>query len=211
MENLVPIKIVHGEAKAWEILSSLDPKDVCRNAKVAFDTETETYHITSFGMDFLVSLRDKTISSTALHSDLLLGTLKDFSRLAILWYLVNAKDIPLTERLIKPVDVKGGQRFSTGTHLLPTEKIAGKYGKDKEGFIKRGQEFGAEISTYGDASLKLFPLPRVPVTIILWLEDEEYPPRVDLLLDSTCDLQIASSDIIWAVAMMGALVMLLEG
>ncbi|MBZ0158035.1 MAG: DUF3786 domain-containing protein [Alphaproteobacteria bacterium] len=208
---MVPIKIAHGEAKAWEILAALPPEEVCRNAKVSCDNTTQKYFITSFGMDFCVSPVEKTISSNDPQSDLLLDKLKDFFRLGILWYLVNAKDIPFTGRLINPMDVKGGQRFSAGTYLLPTRELAEMFGRDKEGFIKKGKGFGGELQKYGDVSLRLFPLPRVPVTLILWLEDEEFPSRADILLDSTCDFQIASSDIIWAVTLMGAMVMLIEG
>ncbi|HEX8948513.1 MAG TPA: DUF3786 domain-containing protein [Dissulfurispiraceae bacterium] len=207
---MIPIKIIHGEAKAWELLASLDPAEVCRNAKVEYDRAASRYIIESFSMDFYISPKENTISCDVPGSCLLLKTLKDFFRLSVLWYLTNAKDIPLTGRLIKPIDAKGGQRFSAGTHLLPTDKIAELYGKDKEGFIRKGKSFGADILNYGDVSLQLFPLPRVPVTLILWLEDEEFPARADLLLDSTCDFQIASSDIIWAVAMMGAMVMLIQ-
>ncbi|KKL72664.1 hypothetical protein LCGC14_2082640, partial [marine sediment metagenome] len=74
-----------------------------------------------------------------------------------------------------------------------------------------GEEYGAEaVVGYGDASIRLYPLPRVPVTLVLWLEDEEedFPPRVDLFFDSTIDFQISLSDIVWAVAIMTALVML---
>jgi hypothetical protein len=55
------------------------------------------------------------------------------------------------------------------------------------------------------SSLKLLPMPRIPVAIILWLEDEEFPPRAVLLLDSTCELQLPL-DIIWSIAMMSVLV-----
>jgi hypothetical protein len=50
-------------------------------------------------------------------------------------------------------------------------------------------------------------MPRIPVIMILRLGDEEFPPRVDLLLDSTCELHLPL-DIIWSIAMMSALVML---
>ncbi len=76
------------------------------------------------------------------------------------------------------------------------------------GFIERGLRFGAEIVQYGDAAVRLFPLPRVPVTIILWLEDEEFPARANLLFDSTVDYQISLSDIVWSIAMMSTLVMI---
>jgi hypothetical protein len=55
--------------------------------------------------------------------------------------------------------------------------------------------------------LKLLPFPRIPVFLILWLKDEEYPPRADLLFDSTCEAQ-APLDIIWSIAMVSLLVML---
>jgi hypothetical protein len=105
--------------------------------------------------------------------------------------------------------VKGGHRFTTGTHVLPVSIIAEKFATDKEGFIRKGREYGAEVITgYGDAYLLFHPLPRVPVTMILWLEDEEFPPRVDLFFDSTCEFQLALSDIVWAVAMMTCVVMI---
>ena len=60
---------------------------------------------------------------------------------------------------------------------------------------------------YGDASLRLYPLPRVPVVMTLWLEDEEFPPRVDLFFDTTCSMQMPV-DMLWSVAMMSILIML---
>lgn len=206
--ELVPLKTVFGEGKSWEILSGLSPEEVCRNASATFDQTKNTYIIRSFGIDFSVSLDDRIISSGSLKSELFLGKLKDFFRLSILWYMTSAKNIICTDRLIRPLDVKGGQRFFTGTHVLPLDRIAERFGKDKEGFIRKGKEFGAEVVTFGDAAARLYPLPRVPITMILWLEDEEFPPRVDLLFDSTCDIQISLSDIIWSVAIMTCLVML---
>jgi hypothetical protein len=47
----------------------------------------------------------------------------------------------------------------------------------------------------------------VPVTLILWLEDEEFPARSHLLFDETCE-QHLPPDIVWSVAMLCALVML---
>ena len=121
----------------------------------------------------------------------------------------NAKDIPSTGRLIRPIDVKGGHRFSAGTHVLPVDIIAERFARDREGFIRKGQEYGAEVlSGFGDASIRFYPLPRVPVSMILWLEDEEFSPRVDLFFDSTCEFQLALSDIVWAVAMMCCVVMI---
>jgi hypothetical protein len=60
---------------------------------------------------------------------------------------------------------------------------------------------------YGDASLKLYPFPRLPVVIILWEEDDEFSPRVDILFDSTCEFHLAL-DILWSAAMESLLIMI---
>jgi hypothetical protein len=206
--ELVPIKTVNGEEKAWKILEDLTVKDVCRRSSVGHSDEKGLYIVKSFGIDFCVSVGERRIFSDSPKSIIFLDEFKDFFRLSLLWYLSSAKDIPFTGRLIRPIDVKGGQRFFTGTHLLPLDRVAAVYGGDRDKFIKRGREFGAGEAGHGDASLILSPLPRVPITLILWLEDEEFPARADLLFDSTCDLQIGLSDIVWSLAMLTTLVMI---
>ena len=148
------------------------------------------YAVRPSAFPFFLSLHDRTITSDDPRGGRFLGRYKDFFRLALLWYLTSAKDIPASGRLVRPVDVNGGHRFSTGTHLLPLDEIAERYKKDKSRFVQQGLAFGAEIVKYGDAGLRLYPLPRVPVTVILWLEDEEFPARVTLFFDSTVDYQL---------------------
>ncbi len=206
--ELVPLKTAGGEAKAWDALIEMDPARICSGAGVAYDASSGVYGIKAYGMDFTACTRDRTIASENPQAAPFLERYKDFFRLSLLWYLTSAKDIPATGRLVRPVDVKGGQRFFTGTHVLPLDRVENRFGKDKMGFLERGLRFGAEIVRYGDAAVRLFPLPRVPVTIILWLDDGEFPARANLLFDSTVDYQISLSDIVWSIAMMSTLVMI---
>lgn len=206
--EIVPIRIEHGEEKAWNNVCGLSRQDVCKRTKSVFDEKSEAYVLPCFGIDFHVNPCEMMISCPTERGAFFLGNLKDFFRLSVLCYLSSAKDIPPTGRLIRPVDVKGGHRFSAGTHVLPVDAIAAKYARDRDAFLERGKKYGADIlSGYGDSSLRLYPLPRVPVTIVLWLEDEEYPAKLDLFFDSTCEFQISRSDIIWAIAMMCSVVM----
>jgi hypothetical protein len=196
-----------GEDKAWEILSTRKPSDVCKAASVAYDAASANYRVTSFGMDFIVSVQSKKITSTAMGSEVLLGKLGSFFRLSVLWYLVSAKDIACTNRPVKLEHIRGGDIFTRGSHVLPLDSVANKYSKNREGFIEKGKKLGGTVTTFGDASLRLAPLPRIPITLTLWLEDDEFPARLDLLFDSTCDLQLPT-DVIWCIAMMSVLIML---
>lgn len=196
-----------GEDKAWEILATLDPDNVCRAASVVYDAAAETYRVTSFGMEVAVDTKDRTITSSAPGSDVLLKRLSYFFKLSVLWYLASAKDIACTGRPVKLDHIRGGDIFTRGSHVLPLKGIANKYGRNKEGFIKKGRELGGELVKNGDVSIRFLPLPRIPVTLTLWFEDEEFPASVDLLFDSTCELHIPT-DIIWSVAMLTVLAMM---
>jgi len=209
--NIVPIKINQGEEKAWQQLCELPNLELCKRSGALFDDRRGAYILKCFGMDFIVSPCDKIVKAVmdSEKSKLFTEKLNDLFRIAILWYMNSSKDIPLSGRLLRPVDIKGGHRFSAGTHVLPLDSIAERYAANRKAFIDRGREFGAvEISGYGDAYIRLYPLPRVPVDMILWMEDEEFPPKVDLFFDSTCELQLSLSDVVWAVSLICCVVML---
>lgn len=196
-----------GEEKAWEILKELNPNVVCKNALVTFDEKTSSYILKSFCTYFSICPSEKSIKSSTPQGEIFITRYGYFFIHSSLWYLIHAKDIPFTGRLTKPENIKGGELFFQGSHVLPLDKIASKYGDNKEAFIKRGAEMCAEVSIYGDASLQLLPMPRITIILILWLKDEEFPPRVDFLFDSSCELHLPL-DILWSIAMLSLLVML---
>ncbi len=155
----IPLNTHTGEEQAWEQLKNLEYEDVCCNAKVTYDKALNTYILKSFGQNINISLLNKEISSDSQESNFQLKKLDDYSQLSILWYLVNAKNIAFLNKLIRPEDLKGGSIYSKGSHVLPLDRIADKYGRDIEGFIQRGNELGCEELVYGDASIKLYPYP----------------------------------------------------
>jgi len=196
-----------GEEKAWNILSGLDYSSVSVNASVSSSEHEGFYTVKSFCTDFYVYPVRKRIHTDSQWGNTLLNKYGYFFRHACLWYLVYVKNIPLTGRLVKPADIKGGELFFRGTHELPLARIGKLYGNDRDAFIRKGRELCGELTSYGDVSFNLFPLPRMPVTIILWLRDEEFPSRAELLFDSSCAIHLPV-DIIWSLAMLSVLVMI---
>lgn len=199
--------ISSGVEKAWEILRSLEPSVVCRNSNVSFDEANNYYSVRSFCCEFSVDPYHKTIQSINNTGEDIIRKHGYFFIHSCLWYLIHGKDIPLSGRLVKPANLQGGDLFFRGSHTLPLENLAQKYGEDASSFFQKGRELSAEAATYGDASIRLFPLPKIPVTLILWLKDEEFPARTDLLFDSTADLHLPL-DMLWSLAMLSILVMM---
>lgn len=199
--------IVTGEDKAWEFLSRIDSEEVCRKACVGIEHNSRIYNLKSFGQVFSVNPEKREILSLNKEGEMFLGRLIYFFRLSVLWYLVKATDIKPSGELVKPANMTGGDIFFRGSHHLPLDAIAKKYAKDREGFIAKGIAMGGTEVNYGDTALELYPLPKIPVTLILWLEDEEWTSRVELLFDSTASLHLPI-DILWSVAMMSVLIFL---
>jgi hypothetical protein len=196
-----------GEEKAWKKLLNLNPADVCKKADVLYDKDTASYRLKSFGFYFSISLLRREIKNLSEKGEIVTKRLAYFFHPSVLSYLMNTKEIVPSGRLIKPENIRGGEFFFQGSHMLPLNKVADKYGNDKEGFIAKGKELSGRLLEFGDASFELLPMPRIPVTLILWLSDEEFPARADLLFDSTCEIHLPL-DILWSIAMMSILVLL---
>ena len=196
-----------GTESAWATLEKLPREEVCRNAGARHAPVGDAYMLSCFGQEILVCPSRREMTADSPIASTLLDRFRYFSELAILWYLSGAREIPPSSKLIRPSDLKAGQIFATGSHVLPLDKLAQKYGNNVEGFLERGCALGGEHAGLGDASLRLLPFPRVPVTLVLWKECEEFRARADLLFDSTCELHLPQ-DIVWAVAMLSVLMMI---
>lgn len=198
-----------GEEKAWDILSDLDAKDVTANAKALFNPYDSTYALTCFGQDIRISLKDRMIFGQSRLGTLLVASLGDYSKLSILRYLIHAIDLPLSGQLVRPSDLPGGDIFTKGTHILPLEKAAAYFSNHHDEFLTAGKSLGGTQRDYGDMSLNILPFPRVPVVLILWLGDAEFPPTASLLLDSSCVSHLPP-DIVWSTSMMAVEMMLIN-
>jgi hypothetical protein len=199
--------VLSGDQMAWAQIVDQEPGLICKRAQVRHNFTSNKYTLISFGQEIQVDPSNYKISSHTPAGEQLLHGFGYFFDLAILWYIGSAKNIPLSGRLVSPSSLSGGEIFQRGTHVLPLDRLAARYGNDLESFYKKGLELGGQQLKHGDASLRLYPFPRVPVTYILWQEDEEFPARVDMFFDTTSE-QHLPTDVIWSTAMTSVLILL---
>jgi len=200
-------EIISGEDKAWESISGLLPEDVCRRTGAVYNDRSNTYSLTAFGTLFSIDPQKKVIMHLEPDGEIFLTRLRYFFVLSLLWYMVKASDATPAGKLVKPSGLSGGDIFFRGSHVLPLESIAKKYAHDRRGFRERGLLHGGRVVEYGDAAIELLPFPKLPVTVILWLADEEWEARADFLFDSTAPNHLPI-DVLWSVAMMSVLIFL---
>jgi hypothetical protein len=196
-----------GESKAWDLLVASDPAAVCARAGVDFDAASGAYLVPSFGRRFTVAPSDRQILGLEPDGESFLKGHADLLRLSVLWYLVKASPTSPSGNLVRPASLPGGEIFARGTHVLPLEALAAKYSKRPGAFLSAGFALGGRAATYGDVAVELPPFPKVPTTVILWTEDDEFPARADLLFDATGPHHLPL-DILWSVAMLSVLPLL---
>jgi hypothetical protein len=199
---------MQGETRGWELLAACDPRDVCERAEADYSPEERSYTVGVFGLPVVVTPASRAMSGSSADSELILTKAGYFSRLSILHYLLGAQRIPPAGRLVKPSDLRSGHIYLQGSHVLPLDQMAARFARDADGFLGQAGRFGGEPRAYGDAGAELRPLPRLPVTLVFWREDDEFPARSDLFFDTTCE-QHVPGDILWSVAMLCIKVMLL--
>jgi len=145
-----------GEELAWELLSQKTPADIESAAGAVYDPAANSFRLPCFDADILVSVQNKTIDSFSDTGNILTGKFKFLSILAILRYLIHAKNTPESDELIKPSELPGGDFFLYGTHVLPLDQLADRFGNDIDAFIKKAKKLGGRPQSFGDASVKLF-------------------------------------------------------
>ena len=196
-----------GENKAWDLLAAGDPGAIRARAGVDFDPNNRTYRVPSFGRVFTVNPGERLILGSDPGGEAFLTRYVSLFRLALLWYLLKATATRPSGRLVKPAALPGGDIFVKGSHVLPLEALAEKYAKRPEAFFEAGAALGGIPAPYGNAAVVLPALPKVPVTMLLWTEDDEFPARADLLFDATCTAHLPL-DVLWSVALMSVLPLL---
>lgn len=178
----------------WNKLKSLDPTEVKSRSLAEYDVQTKHFTLKVCNRDFLINPEEQNIRAADSPSDPPIF----FLHLAAVNYLISAKDVPLDGRWMDAKEFPSGPLFFRGPHEMPTGKIEALFGQDRDGFIKAGQRLGANPIEGGDAAFELFVFPRLPVRLLLWLEDDEFPARFTYLFDRTANVHLLL-DGIWSV------------
>ena len=172
----------------WEQLLGLERQETVQRAKCQYLSNPERFVIRMLDAEYVVNLSDRQIFS--IQADSLLVPAEFLEQLCLLAYLINAQDLPLANKLVKAEALPGGQFFFRGLHSLPTGELEEAFGDCPDVLYKRAERFDAKRCEFGDASIQLYILPRVPLTIVIWQKDEEFAARASILFDQTAASQL---------------------
>jgi len=117
-------------------------------------------------------------------------------RVLLLHHLLHADGSPMTGKWVSYKDIPGGLLYAGVFARRVTEPLVKKFGRSAKLFQEAGRRFGGETAGVGDASFSLHALPRISLQYVLWEGDDEFPPSVQLLFDSSAAHYLPLEDIV---------------
>ena len=124
-------------------------------------------------------------------------------KILILHYLNNAKKEDLTGELIAYQEIPSARFYLSSFNTRSRDPFIAAFGENPDKLPVVAQElFAAQMASMGDVSVTIQAFPKVPITLIIWRGDEEFPPNGTILFDSSIkDKLLSAEDISELVSM----------
>ncbi|MEW6069955.1 MAG: DUF3786 domain-containing protein [Candidatus Thermoplasmatota archaeon] len=189
MEEKSEAQYLHALEVAWEKLLELDSSKVAENAKVNFDNAKKEFAVLWLNELYHVRLESREVVGDNNKSA---GVLLS---LVILRYLLGAKNVELSNKLISFRDLHGGNIYYGVFERSVLKPITKNFASKPEKLIEVASSFNARKLNYGDASVEIQIFPRLPITIIVWKGDEEVPSSANVVFDESAKYQLSAEEI----------------
>jgi len=99
-------------------------------------------------------------------------------------------------------DIPDGRFYLDAFLKRAKDPLVKTFGRNPKLMVEMATEaLGAEPYEYGDFSVVLNAFPLVPVALIIWKGDEEFPPEGNILFDGSISDILSAEDIAWLAGM----------
>ena len=176
-------------------LAEKNPVEVCRRSLCAYDAEKGFYTLSIWGDDYLISPDEQIIKRITDN----LPAPGEVFYFFILHYLLHSGESGIKNQWISEKEIPGGDLFFTVSHEIPTSLISLRYGNDLEGFKRRCEQLKGVPLDMADASYRFNITPRIPVAVLFWDGDEDFPAESKMLFDKSI-AGLLAPDIVLALA-----------
>jgi hypothetical protein len=183
------------DKELWNTLDSMDPYDVSMRSQAKYNPKTYHYSLKIFNYDCIVFPEERTLQYGNVSPP---RTSEFYLELSVINYLIGTSDIPLIGQWVSEKQFPSGPIFFRGHHEMPTRKMTVVFGDKQDDFASISLSLGAKKVEGADIAFEFRVFPRLPVRLLLWISDDEFPARLSFLFDRTANLHF-KLDGLWAV------------
>ena len=104
---------------------------------------------------------------------------------SLLQHLERANGAPLADRWVSLRELPNGAFYERAFQGYTGQRLARTFGSDIEGLREAARSIGGEELEVGDAGFRVWALPRVPLAVVYWAGDDEFPASAQVLFDAS--------------------------
>jgi hypothetical protein len=116
-------------------------------------------------------------------------------KVLILHYLAQAKGTPPSGKYITFRELPEGPVYFRTFSKRTIQPLIKNFGEDPARIIEVGKDIGGVPSDMGDTSILIPAFSRVPVTVVIWKGDEEFPPEGSMVFDANIQDYLTTEDV----------------
>lgn len=116
-------------------------------------------------------------------------------RLVMLHYFISAKDTPPTGKLITFRELPEGIVYQPTFAKRTIKPLLDNFGKEPDLLLLFSQRLGGYKADYGNTAITINAFSRVPITIVIWQGDDEFPSQGNVLFDANITDYLPTEDI----------------
>lgn len=181
-----------------KIFASQDPQSMAQNSGTKFDPEKSVFTLLSLGQELNIKFPEGTIWFGGTNHTPLWEW-----RLIVLNHLARADDAPPAGSLIAYRETENGSVFNSAFYNMAIAPLIESISDKPAGKIKKAcLELGAQLREGADVCTVFDFLPRFPVTVKIWLQDDELAGSANFLFDAGANHYLHTEDI----AVVGSLI-----
>jgi len=116
-------------------------------------------------------------------------------KILILHYLTQAKGTPITNKVIAFRELPEGANYFPTFSKRAIKPLLDHFGREPKRLIDAAEKLGGHRVDYGDVAVTINAFSYVPITLVLWQGNGEFPPEGSMLFDSTISDYLSTEDI----------------
>ena len=171
----------------FQELAGKDSGEVCRRALCSYSPNDRCYTLSILNEEYGIYPHESRITRVSDGKE----DITIYMALFIICYLLGSKDTPIHKEWISEKDIPGGLTFFTGPHAIPVDLITQNRNDHIRSFVNSCKQLSGTPIDMADAAFLFRMAPRIPVAVLLWEKDDEFPAESRLLFDRTITEHLA--------------------
>ena len=119
-----------------------------------------------------------------------------WDKIILLHYFTQAKGTPVSNKLISFKELPEGAGYFPTFYKRAIKPLVIHFGNEPHRLPEMAKLLGGQEADYGDVSVTINALSRVPLTLVLWRGDAEFPPEGSIMFDRSISDYLPTEDII---------------